>query len=107
MRWFGIFLAGALLVLGSAYWVHSGLAEAREAVGDFCLTLRGGELWAPAVERARAQARELVFQRVSRTGASPEELQAERDAFGQRFACTVEVEQGHVIRARTSELPRD
>lgn len=103
MRWLGIFLGALALVVGVGLWIRSGLEDARGPLAGFCVTLRAGEPWAPALRRAEERA--LRFEPVSPKGASIQELRAERDAFGRRFGCTVFVEGGRVTSSVSSELP--
>jgi hypothetical protein len=104
VRWFGVLLGAVVLVVGAALWVRSELDGARAPVAGFCVTLRNGEPWAPAVRRA--EARSLRFREVSPRGAEIREYRAERDALGKRFGCTVYVEKGRVTTSVSSELPR-
>jgi hypothetical protein len=103
MRWLAVLVAGAALVIAAAFWVSAQVSEAHEHVRAFCTVLRPGQPWAELEKKSTANG--FVVSEGLARGSSREYL-VEQEAFSHTFACTLDVENGHLREARFAELPR-
>ena len=103
MRWAIVIIAGLVLVLGAAQVITSRTDQAERDVEAACKVLHPGQPWGEV--EAKLGSAQVQIAKVSARSASLQAYRISRTAFSRTFACTVEVEDGHVRDARFGELP--